>query len=440
MSHLPYPGADDIAGSDPSASSPDPADPSALQQLGRDSAYLLATLPVAIVSFTLLITGISLAAGLLVTVIGIPVAVATLALAVGFERAERARLGARGTTLEPVVYAPPEGTGLRRMVGVLRDPRRWAAVLHGVGALPLSVATWSIAVTWWAGALGGLTYWFWERWLPSPDTSTTLVDLLDLPLSDSALNLLIGLFFAATLVPVLRSCVAAHAGWARLLLTGASRQALAAQVDELNARRSAAAAAEAQSLRRLERDIHDGPQQRLVRLGMDLSSAERTLEDDPAAARELLAGARALAAETLTELRALSRGIAPPILADRGLAAALTAVAARSSVPTSVEVDLPAERPTPAIENAAYFVASEALANTAKHAAATSATVRVRYLPTGAGVLRIEVHDDGRGGAALGKGHGLAGLADRVAGLGGTLDLVSPVGGPTSVVAELPLT
>jgi len=165
----------------------------------------------------------------------------------------------------------------------------------------------------------------------------------------------------------MRWCANLHAGLASLLLTGASRRALEAQVSDLTARREAAAAAETAALRRLERDIHDGPQQRLVRLGMDLSAAERRLADDPEAAARLLAEARAQAAETLAELRALSRGIAPPILADRGLAAAVATLAARSPVPTTVDVEL-AERPAPPVESAAYFVVSEALANVAKHA------------------------------------------------------------------------
>ena len=414
--------------------------PSPLAQLGRDTAYLLATLPLAILSFTVAVSGLSLAAGLLVTVLGIPVAVGTLAATQGLGRLERRRLALRGTVLEPIVYAPPRGTGLRAMFSRLTDPRRWATALHALLALPMSVLTWSVAVTWWAGALAGLTYWFWANLIPRQEDNIGLAELLHLPLSESLLNAIIGLGFAATLMPVLRWCVGLHELAAKALLTGASRRALAAQVQDLTERRAAAAAAETHSLRRLERDIHDGPQQRLVRLAMDLSVAERRLDDDPEAARELLAAARAQAAETLAELRALSRGIAPPVLADRGLAAAITAVAARATLPTSVEVELPsADRPSPAVENAAYFMVCEALANTMKHAQASAAWVRIRPAGPGAGArLVIEVQDDGVGGAALGKGHGLAGLAGRIEGLGGVLTVHSPQGGPTTVTANLP--
>lgn len=411
-----------------------------LAQVGRDTSYLFITFPVSLVSFVVLITGLSLALGLVVIWVGIPIGAMTLGTAVGFEKLERARLAARGTYLAPIVYAPVPGVGLRAELQRMADPKRWAAALHGMLSFVVSTFTWSIMITWWATTLTGATYWFWEQWLPNPETNVTLVELLGWTgISDSALYAIIGALFAISLPPVLQWCVGLHARLAGWLLTGSSRRALQAQVSDLTTRRAAAAAAETASLRRLERDIHDGPQQRLVRLGMDLSTAERRLDDDPEAARRLLAEARAQAAETLAELRALSRGIAPPILADRGLAAALAAVAARSTVPTSVEVDLGADRPAPAIESAAYFVVTEALANVAKHSGAGLAVVRAAGVGEGPErVLTLEVVDDGVGGADPAKGHGLAGLIDRVEGTGGLLDVSSPAGGPTLIRATLP--
>lgn len=426
---------DEDAGAVPGRPAGAPAGP--VRRLLRDSAYVLTSLPIAIVTFTVLVTGLSLAAGLLVTVVGIPVAAATLAAAVGFGHLERTRLAARGTRLAPLHLAPVRSGGLRGVLERLADPRRWAAVLHGIGSLVVTLFTWSVVLTWWVGVLAGLTQWFWLRFLPDQDANTTLPELLDLPMSEGQFSFVLGLVFLATLVPVVRGCADLQAAWARLLLTGASRRALAAQVEDLTARRTAAAAAEARSMRRLERDIHDGPQQRLVRLGMDLSVAERRLAEDPEAARELLAAARAQAAETLAELRALSRGIAPPVLADRGLAAAVSAVAARGTVPVAVETHLPPGRPSEPVENAAYFVVCEALANVAKHAEATRAVVTVRR--TDAGRLLVEVVDDGVGGAALGKGHGLAGLVDRVEGVGGRLHVgAGDDGRGTRVSADLP--
>jgi signal transduction histidine kinase len=207
------------------------------------------------------------------------------------------------------------------------------------------------------------------------------------------------------------------------------------QVSVLTQSRTAAGEAEAHTLRKLERDLHDGPQQRLVRLGMDISTAQRRLEGDPAQARALLDEAFVQSQEALAEIRTLSRGIAPPILAEQGLGAAVTALAARGSVPTSVDVDdhLPL---TEAAQNAAYFVVAEALANQAKHSRATHAWVEMRAV----GALAvITVADDGIGGASVAKGHGLAGLADRLAGVDGSLAISSPPGGPTQVTATIPL-
>ncbi|WP_407345533.1 sensor histidine kinase [Pengzhenrongella phosphoraccumulans] len=430
-----------------------PADParastrwasSVLARLLRDSAYVLTALPWAVVTFTALVTGLSLAVSLLIVVIGIPVAVTTLWVAGDFAHRERRRLEVRGTPLTHARPPVPMATepGLRGMIAQLADRDRWAETVHGITVLPLAVATWTVAVTWWTGTIVGLTYWAWAPLLPASANTGSTVDLLNLPISESTFNLVVGLVFAVTLVPVVHGCANLHAAWARTLLSGNSRRALAERVDELTVRRVAAASAEAQSLRRFERDLHDGPQQRLVRLGMDLSVAERRLDDDdPATARELLGQARTQVSEALAELRALSRGIAPPILADRGLEAALAAIAARSAAPTTLDVDLgEGVRPTAAIENAAYFVVCEALTNTAKHAAASSIAIRLRATtgPGGGRVLHVEVEDDGVGGADLAKGHGLAGLADRVIGLDGSLSVDSPAGGPTRLVAELP--
>jgi signal transduction histidine kinase len=206
-------------------------------------------------------------------------------------------------------------------------------------------------------------------------------------------------------------------------------------VTELSEQRDSAVSAEATALRRLERDIHDGPQQRLVRLAMDLGRARQQLDSDPAAARATLDEALGQTRETLDELRALSRGIAPPILTDRGLAAALHALAARGVIPVRLTVDPELDRLPAVVESTAYFVVAEALTNVAKHSRATSCAVAVGLAH---GRLQVAVVDDGQGGAHAAKGHGLAGLADRVRAAGGTLGVVSPDGGPTEIRAELP--
>jgi signal transduction histidine kinase len=212
-------------------------------------------------------------------------------------------------------------------------------------------------------------------------------------------------------------------------------------VQQLAASRGAAVQAEDASLRRLERDIHDGPQQRLVRLQMDLAAIERKLDADPDAARTLLGEARDQARDTLDELRALSRGFAPPLLQDRGLASALESLAARSPVPVILELELPTDSTLPAaIERNAYFIAAELLTNAAKHSGASAIRLRISTRDAGASGhwLDLWVTDNGHGGATPVAGHGLAGLDERVRGLGGVLVVDSPVGGPTVVGAHFP--
>jgi signal transduction histidine kinase len=205
------------------------------------------------------------------------------------------------------------------------------------------------------------------------------------------------------------------------------------RIEELEASRAGAVDVQETELRRIERDLHDGAQARLVALGMSLGLAEQHLETDPGAVRALLAEARAGAAEALEELRDLARGIHPPILTDRGLEGALSALVARSPVPVSLSIDV-GERPAPAFETAAYFMVAEALANATKHADAEHVEIRVERV---GGVLVADVVDDGRGGADP-SGPGLNGLRQRVEALDGSLRVVSPPGGPTTVRAELP--
>jgi signal transduction histidine kinase len=212
----------------------------------------------------------------------------------------------------------------------------------------------------------------------------------------------------------------------------AREQQLAQRVDVLTRTRKGALDVQAAELRRIERDLHDGAQARLVSLTMQLGRAEARVADQPEIAA-LLRGAREDAGLAIAELRDLARGIAPPILADRGLAAAIEALGRRSAMPVTVDAD-PDQRPLPVVETAAYFVVAEALTNVAKHAGGAAATVRVYRA---ADQLVIEIADDGPGGADPGGG-GLTGLRHRVEALDGTLSVTSPPGGGTTVRAELP--
>jgi signal transduction histidine kinase len=205
------------------------------------------------------------------------------------------------------------------------------------------------------------------------------------------------------------------------------------RIEKLETSRAGAVESQEAELRRIERDLHDGAQARLVAVGMSLGMAEQKLETDPEAVRELLAEARHGATEALEELRDLARGIHPPILTDRGLEAAIAALIARSPIPVSLHVDVPT-RPSAPIETASYFSASEALANAIKYSDAHAIDIKIRLAH---GALVTEISDDGRGGADA-EGGGLKGLRQRIEALDGTLRVTSPEGGPTTVRAVMP--
>jgi signal transduction histidine kinase len=226
------------------------------------------------------------------------------------------------------------------------------------------------------------------------------------------------------------------------LLGGFRAEQLEQRVAGLQASRAGAVTAEGQALRQIERDLHDGPQQRLVRLRMDLSAAERAFDKDPAKAKQLIGEASEHAKDALDELRALSRGFAPPILLDRGLVAALEALVARTPIPVGLDVRLPEglELATE-IQRNVYFTVSELLTNTTKHAGASTAGVYLGLVVDASGLwyLTLSVTDDGRGGARPQEGHGIEGLMGRMRALDGELTVSSPEGGPTEATARIPL-
>jgi signal transduction histidine kinase len=227
------------------------------------------------------------------------------------------------------------------------------------------------------------------------------------------------------------------AAMVRAMLCPSRAEQLAQQVIALSERRANAVDAADVERRRIERDLHDGAQQRLVSLAMNLGAARATLTDVPEEARAAIEQAHEEAKVALTELRNLVRGLHPAILDDLGLDAALSGIAARSPVPVRLLVDLP-RRPPHAVEAVAYFVISEALSNVAKHAQATQVDIVVELVDDA--TLRIIVSDNGRGGADPSRGSGLSGLRQRVWSVDGSLSVESPAGGPTLLVVELPLT
>jgi signal transduction histidine kinase len=336
------------------------------------------------------------------------------------------------------------------------DPGLWLDVAHAVVVLPVALVTSVVTAVWWFVGLGAATSALraglrdqyassgplrpMTLYAGSPQSHVGVSLGLTSPAGRVTFGTVAGLLLLAALPLVTRACTAAQTGLGQALLSDASAlhrriSGLEQERDTARAQTVAAVTAEAAALRRLERDIHDGPQQRLVRLAMELGRAQHHLDSRPQAAREALADAVVQAQEALEELRALSRGIAPPILVDRGLREALSALAARCTVPVELDAGPLNGRPDAAVESAAYFVIAEALTNVAKHSGAQQCVVGLRHSE---GTLRAWVTDDGVGGAALAKGHGLRGLDDRLRAAGGRLRVSSPCGGPTTITAELP--
>jgi len=328
-------------------------------------------------------------------------------------------------------------------------PGLWLDVAHTVAVLPVVGVTAVVTALWWAFGLAFLTFPLRVQQASGPpppqilylgSSHFTLSLGLPSPGAKVVFSVTVGLLLMLLLPLATRACVAAQAGLGQALLSDLSAlhrriTGLEQERDTARAQTVAAVSAEAAALRRLERDIHDGPQQRLVRLAMELGRAQHHFDSRPQAARDALAEAITQAQEVLEELRALSRGIAPPVLADRGLYQALSALAARCSVPADLDADPLEGRLDAGVETAAYFVVAEALTNVVKHSHAGQCVIGLRH---SAGTLRAWVTDDGVGGAGLDKGHGLRGLEDRLHAAGGRLHVSSPLGGPTTITAELP--
>ncbi len=413
------------------------SDETRTRRFWRDTGYALTAFPLSLGAFVVGVVGFCLGVATLVIWIGVPILVGTVIMCRGlaqFERLQLKRVQFRGPG--PIAYqsAPPGASRLKRILAPLRDPQSWLDLVWSVTGLVTGLLAFCVLVVWWAVVGAGLSYWFWQQWLPAPDESlASLIGWGSGRGPDIALNTIFGLVALLTLPVATRTVAWLHGSFSSALLN--SRSDLAEELRRAVGARTAAQDAEVTALRRLERDIHDGPQQRLVRLSMDLGRARRQLTQDPALAEQILDESLDQARETVAELRALSRGIAPPLLVDRGLPAALAELAARHTGVVELEVSL-TQALSPAIETAVYFTVSEALTNVAKHSGAARVTVRV--VRTGEQVA-VSVIDDGVGGAHLAKGQGLAGLQQRLAGVAGDLDVLSPPGGPTEIQARIPL-
>lgn len=428
----------------------------------RELGFLLLALPIATVGFGVSLSLLSAGIGTLVTFfIGVFFFAGMFYVSRGFGTLELIRLEWAG---RPAITRPewPREPGfwgwLRSLFG---NGHYWLYSLHtALVSYIVSTVSWTMTVVWVSVGLGGVTQWFWDRFIPrgnlypgyvsewlanlaGGEANAAQVAMLNGRVVDHIIFAVLGIILIATLPLITHLFVLIHQGIARGMLSAFPSDGLRREVSSLSAARGAAISAEGQSLRRLERDIHDGPQQRLVRLQMDLASAQRQLREDPDAAGALIAQSRVLTHDALEELRALSRGIAPPILLDRGLLAALESLASRNTLPVTVTntlepgVEIPRE-----IQRNAYFFASELVTNAAKHSEASAVTIVVSMRESAGGGdrwLELAVTDDGKGGAVAVDGHGLAGLDERLRGLGGTYELASPAGGPTVVTGRFPI-
>src|SRR5580658_1388352 len=368
--------------------------------------------------------------------IGIPLLGVTLRLATWLACVERKRFAFLLGVAIPAW--PAEGRAGYRW-GII--PRRrmfaeratWAELGYGLLRLPISAVAVTLSIGAWAAGLVALTLPIYSWDLPGGGPN------IDGQVLRGPGVLVVSVVLGAALLlaaPQLTHGLAvADAALSRGLLGPRRTRDLEARVSRLETSRERVVDAAEAERRRIERDLHDGAQQRLVALAMELGRAKAKFADDPDAARELVDQAHAQAKEALTELRNLVRGVHPPVLTERGLDAALSGVAALCPIPVDVHVDVPV-RPRAAVEAVAYFMVAEALTNVAKHSRASQAKVVVEGhgYP---GTLTVMISDDGIGGADPG-GTGLAGLADRVSGVDGRLSVESPSGGPTIIAAELP--
>ncbi|MEU9479494.1 histidine kinase [Streptomyces sp. NPDC048191] len=354
--------------------------------------------------------------------------VMTPLLTVGQRRRYRALVGKD----LPRPAAPGPGRNGKSAVRRLTTRALWRQVCYHAVAGPLLAVLDLAVLAVWAAALVAASLYVWIWALP-PQWRVT-----DLGYTTQAVYITVGGLALLFLGPRLTGALVRLETRAAEVLLGPSRtEKLARRVADLAESRAGVLDAADAERRRIERDLHDGAQQRLVSLAVNLGLARSTLGDLPEGARKVIDEAHREAKEAIAELNTLVRGLHPAVLEDRGLDAALSGVAARLPIPVRVAVDLP-RRPSPTVEAVAYFVVSEALTNVVKHAQATRADVTVERIGE---TLLVVVADDGAGGAdlaAAGGGTGLAGLAKRVASVDGTFSCRSPAGGPTVITVELP--
>lgn len=420
--------------------------PLATSKVWLQTIHLLLDLPMGIIGFTAAITFLSLSAGMVITLIGIPLLAATVLMGRFFAAFERSRsqilLGDNPPAPESFNF---KGAPLQTMWAALRDVQGWKGLVYGVIALPLGIINFTITVVLWSLTIG-FTFAFTTIWLSRRENGDSGFywvtahghwhQVAGWANVGWAIGLtLFGLFLFGLTPRIINGMAKFDQLLIRALCSPSTKGLLNQRVSALEESRSASVHGAASELRRIERDLHDGAQQHLVSVAMQLGLAKERLNDetDPQIA-ELVTSAHKDAKQAIVDLRDLVRGIHPAVLTDRGLDAAVSALAARSPIPVEVKNEVHRSLPTQ-VESTAYFVISESLTNIAKHSQASEATVR---LTDEANRIVIEVTDNGIGGAHNVADGGLAGLRDRVRSIDGDMTISSPTHGPTRIIVTLP--
>lgn len=384
----------------------------------------------------LLLTFLSLSISLVSLGVGIPLTIGTVALLRRFADTHRLWAGrVLGVSITRPYRPAVQGGWLTQLKADLQDPATWRDVgwllVNGTVGCPLCGGSFAL----FAAGIGGLALPLIWYFLPAGTAVTFNFFFLVHDVASAArVGFAEGLFYLLLWWLLAPRLMGWYASLNRRLLMPTEQTRLASRVRQLTESRAETVDAQAAELRRIERDLHDGAQARLVALGMSLGMAEGLMARDPKAAHDVLAEARESTGAALSELRDLVRGIHPPVLADRGLEGAIRALALAGPLPVDVNIRLTG-RPAPPVESAAYLAVAETLTNVAKHSGAASVWIRVGHEN---GRLTMVVGDDGRGGAASAPGGGLHGIERRLAAFDGTMVVSSPLGGPTVVTMELP--
>lgn len=416
------------------------ARPVASTRTWTTSLYLLLSVVSGTFWFTVIVAGVSIGLGAALIYVGLLLLLTLPFLWRAGARLERFMIGAAfGESIPSPYRAAPHGTRWQRARLALTDPATWKDLTYLLLLLPLGIVWSSLILAVWGHVLTLAAAPIYIHWVPGRRIDWLAFSSLGLTLDTwwkVVLACVVGLGLSVPAAWIVRGAGPLHAGLARTLLGPSRTQALKAEAIRMRDSRDRTVDAAAAERQRIERDLHDGAQQRLIALAMDLGMAEAKLATDPAAAQPLIAHAHAEAKRAIGELRDLARGIHPAMLAERGLDASLSALAGRSPVPVDIRVALPT-RPPLEVETIIYFVVAEALANVAKHAHAGRAWVQI-YPDGPTNTVHVEIADDGVGGARTVAGGGLAGIRSRVSAAGGTLRIENQPGRSTVIHAEVP--